>query len=162
MENASMLTSDSLIQTSLKVRILYLIQFHVGQFAQSDSCIKKDHEDHFVSDADIIAPVEVFQHQGDLFRAEGMNQHLRLLYILDSLGQDLFTVTFLLGIGAEAFDGFEQIVDVCGLTSSVLQGTYVLLNVHGFQLFKLNHLKVFSNKMAEFIELFFIIVDCKF
>ena len=32
----------------------------------------------------------------------------------------------------------------------------------GFQLFKLNYLKVFSNKMAEFIELFFIIVDCKF
>ncbi len=145
-----------------KIGVLYLIQLHVGQLTQPDPRIKENHKDHAIAYTDIVAAIEVFQHQRDFLCAEGMNQHLRLLHIPDSFGQDLFAVTFLLGIGAQAFDGFQQIVDICWLASSVLQGADILFDMGWFQLFELNYLKVFSNKMAEFIELFFVIVDCKF
>ena len=141
-----------------EIGILYLVQFHVCQLTQPDSRIKEHHEDHFVSDADIIVSVEVFEHSRYFLGVEGMNQHLRLFDISHPLGEDFVAVPFSLCIGAQAFDGFQQIIDISGLASSVLQGTDVLLDVDRFQLFKLNYLKVFSNKMAEFVELFFVIM----
>ena len=51
---------------------------------------------------------------------EGMNQHLRLFDISHSLGKDFVTVPFSLCVGTHAFYRFKQIVDIRGLTSSIL------------------------------------------
>ena len=142
-----------------KVCVLYLIQLHVDKLAQSDPRIKENHKDHAVAYTDIVASVEVFYHPQDLFAVEGVDQHLRLFYISHTLGQDLFAVTLPLGIGAKALDRFQQIVDVCGLAASVLQGADILLHMDRLEFFKLNDVEVFPNKMAEFVELFFIILN---
>ena len=115
-----------------EIGILYLVQFHVCQLTQPDSRIKEHHEDHFISDADIIVSVEIFEHPRYFLGVEGMNQHLWLFNISHSLGEDFVAVPFSLCVGAQAFDSFEKIVDVCRLTSSVLQGTDVLLDVDRF------------------------------
>ena len=147
------------LTVNYEVGILYLVQLHVDQFAQPDPCIKKDHEDHFVAYTDIVVAVVILDHPLDLFAVEGMDQDLRLLHILDPLGQDLFTVPFPLRISAQALDRFEQIVDIRGLTSPVLQGTDVLFYMDRFQLLELDHLIVFPCKMSEFVELSLIILD---
>ena len=144
-----------------EIGILYLIQLHVRQLAQPDPCIKEYHENHFVAYTDIVAAVEVFNHPQDLFAVEGVDQDLRLLYIPYSLGKDLFTIPFPLSVSTHTFDRFQQIVDVCGLTLSFLQGADILLHMIRLQVFKQNDLKVFPNKMAELVELFFVIMDCK-
>ena len=90
-----------------------------------------------------------------------MNQHFRLFHVLHSLGKNILTVPLSLCVGAHALDGFQKIVDVGGLASPVLQRADVLLHMDRFQLFKLNDLKVFPNKMPEFVELFFVVGACQ-
>ena len=144
-----------------KIGILYLVQLHVRQFAQSDPRIKENHENHFVAYTDIVAAIEVFDHAQDLFAVEGVDQNLRLLYIPYPLGKDLFTIPFPLSISTHTLDRFQQIVDICGLTLSFLKRTDILLHMIRLQVFKQNDFKVFPNKMAELVELFFVIMDCK-
>ncbi len=144
-----------------KISVLDLVELHSRQFAEPDSGVKENHQDHFVSQTDVIRTVVVFYHPSDLFAVEGVDQHFRLFHVLHSLGENVFTVPFSLRVGAQTLDGFEKIVDVRGFASPVLQRTDVLLDMDGFQLFKLNYLKVFPNKMPEFVELFFVVGACQ-
>ena len=132
---------------------------HIYQFACSNPCVKENHENHPVSDADIIVSIVVFYHPQDFFVVEGMNQDFRLFYIMDLLCQNLFAVTFPLSIGAETFHRFQQIIGISWLATSVLQRTDILFYMDRLQIFKFYYLIILPDEASEFVELFVVVLD---